>query len=208
MKKMEILKRVTASKVVAVVRANSSEEAILISEACIKGGIEAIEVTFTVDYAHEVIKALKQKFKNQLMIGAGTVLDSETARIAILNGADFIVSPAFDLESAKLCNRYQIPYMPGCMTITEMVRAMEAGCDIIKVFPGNAFGPSFIKAVKGPLPQINLMPTGGVSLANCKEWLNNGCVAVGVGGELTAPAKTKEYDKIAEIARQFVEACK
>ena len=208
MKKMEILKRVTASKVVAVVRANSSEEAILISEACIKGGIEAIEVTFTVDYAHEVIKALKQKFKNQLMIGAGIVLDSETARVAILNGADFIVSPAFDLESAKLCNRYQIPYMPGCMTITEMVRAMEAGCDIIKVFPGNAFGPSFIKAVKGPLPQINLMPTGGVSLANCKEWLNNGCVAVGVGGELTAPAKTKEYDKIAEIARQFVEACK
>ena len=98
--------------------------------------------------------------------------------------------------------------MPGCMTITEMVRAMEAGCDIIKVFPGNAFGPSFIKAVKGPLPQINLMPTGGVSLANCKEWLNNGCVAVGVGGELTAPAKTKEYDKIAVIAKQFVDACK
>ena len=208
MKKIEILKRVTESKVVAVVRANSSEEAILISEACIKGGIKAIEVTFTVDYAHEVIKALKQKFKNELMIGAGTVLDSETARVAILNGADFIVSPAFDLESAKLCNRYQIPYMPGCMTITEMVRAMEAGCDIIKVFPGNAFGPSFIKAVKGPLPQINLMPTGGVSLANCKEWLNNGCVAVGVGGELTAPAKTKEYDKIAVIAKQFVDACK
>lgn len=208
MKKIEILKRVTESKVVAVVRANSSEEAILISEACIKGGIQAIEVTFTVDYAHEVIKALKQKFKNELMIGAGTVLDSETARVAILNGADFIVSPAFDLESAKLCNRYQIPYMPGCMTITEMVRAMEAGCDIIKVFPGNAFGPSFIKAVKGPLPQINLMPTGGVSLANAKEWLNNGCVAVGVGGELTAPAKTKEYDKIAEIAKQFVDACK
>ena len=165
MKKMEILKRVTASKVVAVVRANSSEEAILISEACIKGGIEAIEVTFTVDYAHEVIKALKQKFKNQLMIGAGTVLDSETARVAILNGADFIVSPAFDLESAKLCNRYQIPYMPGCMTITEMVRAMEAGCDIIKVFPGNAFGPSFIKAVKGPLPQINLIISHPASIA-------------------------------------------
>lgn len=208
MKKIDILKRVTESKVVAVVRASSSEEAILISEACIKGGIQAIEVTFTVDYAHEVIKALKQKFKDTLMIGAGTVLDSETARVAILNGADFIVSPAFDLESAKLCNRYQIPYMPGCMTITEMVRAMEAGCDIIKVFPGNAFGPSFIKAIKGPLPQINLMPTGGVSLANCKEWLNNGCVAVGVGGELTAPAKTKEYDKIAVIAKQFVEACK
>lgn len=208
MKKIDILKRVTESKVVAVVRASSSEEAILISEACIKGGIQAIEVTFTVDYAHEVIKALKQKFKDTLMIGAGTVLDSETARVAILNGADFIVSPAFDLESAKLCNRYQIPYMPGCMTITEMVRAMEAGCDIIKVFPGNAFGPSFIKAIKGPLPQINLMPTGGVSLANCKEWLNNGCVAVGVGGELTAPAKTKEYDKIAVIAKQFVDACK
>lgn len=208
MKKIEILKKITDGKVVAVVRAKNPEEAIKISEACIKGGIVAIEVTFTVDYAQDVIRALKDKFKGQLLIGAGTVLDSETARVAILNGADFIVSPAFDLDSAKLCNRYQIPYMPGCMTITEMVKAMEAGCDVIKVFPGSAFGPSFIKAIKGPLPQINVMPTGGVSLANAKEWLNNGCVAVGVGGELTAPAKTGDFDKITEIAKQFMEACK
>lgn len=208
MKKIDILKKITDGKVVAVVRAKNPEEAIKISEACIKGGIVAIEVTFTVDYAQDVIRALKDKFKGQLLIGAGTVLDSETARVAILNGADFIVSPAFDLDSAKLCNRYQIPYMPGCMTITEMVKAMEAGCDVIKVFPGSAFGPSFIKAIKGPLPQINVMPTGGVSLANAKEWLNNGCVAVGVGGELTAPAKTGDFDKITEIAKQFMEACK
>ena len=205
MKKFEIVNKVIEGKVVAVVRANSPEEAIKISEACIDGGIVAIEVTFTVDYAQDVIRALKEKFAGKLLIGAGTVLDSETARVAILNGADFIVSPAFDEASAKLCNRYQIPYMPGCMTITEMVRAMECGCDVIKVFPGNAFGPSFIKAIKGPLPQINVMPTGGVNLNNVQEWLKNGCVAVGVGGDLTAPAKKGDYAGVTELAKQFME---
>ena len=132
MKKQAILSKLVESGVVAVVRASSAEEAVKISEACIEGGINAIEVTFTVDYAHDVIKELKKQVKGKLLIGAGTVLDSETARIAILNGADFVVSPGFDLESAKLCNRYQVPYLPGCVTITEMVRAMEAGVDITK----------------------------------------------------------------------------
>ena len=134
------------------------------------------------------------------MVGAGTVLDSETARVAILAGAKYIVSPAFDLETAKLCNRYQVPYMPGCMTLTEIITAMEAGADIIKVFPGSAFGPSFIKAIKGPLPQAVLMPTGGVSLDNVDQWIKNGCVAVGVGGNLTKGTS----EEMTNTAKAFV----
>ena len=142
-KKIDILERIVDIGVVAVIRANSTKEAIKISESCIEGGIPAIEVTFTVNDADKVIRELKDKFPNdKLIVGAGTVLDSETARVAILNGAEYIVSPSFDLETAKLCNRYQIPYMAGCMTITEIIRAMEAGVDIIKLFPGSAYGPS------------------------------------------------------------------
>ncbi|MDO9630093.1 MAG: bifunctional 2-keto-4-hydroxyglutarate aldolase/2-keto-3-deoxy-6-phosphogluconate aldolase [Acholeplasmataceae bacterium] len=207
MLKTDILKKITDVGVVAVVRAETSLEAIEISKACIKGGLSAVEVTFTVPNAASVIESLAKAFKpSELIIGAGTVLDSETARIAILAGAQYIVSPAFHLETAKLCNRYQIPYMPGCLTITEMIVAMEAGCDVIKLFPGSAFGPSYVKAIKGPLPQINIMPTGGVSLDNLKDWVNAGVVAVGVGSELTGPAKTKDYEGVTRLAKQFVEA--
>ena len=149
----------------------------------------------------QVIKALKEEFTpDQLVIGAGTVLDAATARIAILAGAEFIVSPAFDEETAKLCNLYQVPYMPGCMTITEMTKAMQYGSDIIKLFPGSAFGPSFVKAVKAPLPQANIMPTGGVSLDNIEEWFKNGVVAVGAGGKL-ASGSTED---IIATAKAFV----
>ncbi|HSR04813.1 MAG TPA: bifunctional 2-keto-4-hydroxyglutarate aldolase/2-keto-3-deoxy-6-phosphogluconate aldolase [Proteiniclasticum sp.] len=203
--KIETLTRIMEAGIVAVVRADSEEQAEKISKACIEGGVPAIEVTFTVPGAQNVITSLKSKFKKEeLIVGAGTVLDSETARIAILAGAEYIVSPGFNLETAKLCNRYQIPYMAGCMTLTEIIIAMEAGVDVVKVFPGNAFGPGFIKAIKGPLPQSVLMPTGGVSLDNVGEWIRNGCVAVGVGGDLTGPAKTGDYAKITEIAKEFV----
>ncbi len=203
--RMRTLQKIHETGVVAVVRAENAEQAEKISRACIDGGISAIEVTFTVPGADKVIASLKETFtEEELVLGAGTVLDSETARIAILAGAQYIVSPCFDLETAKLCNRYQIPYMPGCMTITEVVQAMEAGADIIKVFPGNAFGPDFIKAIKGPLPQATLMPTGGVSLDNVDQWIKNGCVAVGVGGDLTAGAKTGNYALITETAKSFV----
>ncbi|PKK87935.1 MAG: bifunctional 2-keto-4-hydroxyglutarate aldolase/2-keto-3-deoxy-6-phosphogluconate aldolase [Tenericutes bacterium HGW-Tenericutes-7] len=195
--------------VVAVIRAETKEEAINISKACIEGGLPAVEVTFTVPYADEVIKALAKSFKSEeLIIGAGTVLDQETARIAILAGATYIVSPGFNLETAKLCNRYQIPYMPGCLTITEMITAMEAGVDIIKLFPGSAFGPSYVKAIKGPLPQANIMPTGGVSLDNIKTWIENGVVAVGVGSELTGPAKKGDYEGVKSLANAFVKEVK
>jgi 2-dehydro-3-deoxyphosphogluconate aldolase/(4S)-4-hydroxy-2-oxoglutarate aldolase len=209
MRKIEVLKRIEESGIVAVVRAESEEAAEKISAACIKGGISAIEVTFTVDGAENVIRSLRKKFsREELLVGAGTVLDSETARVAILSGAEFIVGPAFNPEVAVLCNRYAIPYMPGCMSIKEMITAMEAGADILKVFPGSAFGPGFIKAVKGPLPHANLMPTGGVSLNNVGEWIKNGCVAVGVGGELTAPAKSGDYEKITALAREFLQKIK
>ncbi|WP_449539044.1 bifunctional 4-hydroxy-2-oxoglutarate aldolase/2-dehydro-3-deoxy-phosphogluconate aldolase [Ferdinandcohnia sp. Marseille-Q9671] len=205
MKKLNVLSKIAECGVVAVVRADSKEEAVKISQSCVEGGILGIEVTFTIDGADEVIKELASIYKNSdVVIGAGTVLDVTTARIAILAGAEYIVSPSFDEETAKLCNLYQIPYMPGCMTITEMKRALEAGADIIKLFPGNAFGPDFVKAVKAPLPQVNIMPTGGVSLDNIDQWIKNGCVAVGVGGNLVAPAKTGEYEKITEYAAQYV----
>jgi 2-dehydro-3-deoxyphosphogluconate aldolase/(4S)-4-hydroxy-2-oxoglutarate aldolase len=207
MYKFEVIKRITEVGVVAVVRAETKEDAIRIAQACIDGGLPAIEVTFTVPHADEVIKTLSQTFSDdQLLIGAGTVLDAETARIAILNGAKYIVSPAFDEKTALLCNRYQIPYMPGCMTITEMIKALEFGSDIIKLFPGSAFGPSYVKAVKGPLPQVNIMPTGGVSLENIHEWVKNGVVAVGVGGELTGPAKKGDFAGVQKNAEAFVKA--
>ncbi len=206
MRKLEVLKRIVETGITAVVRAKDETEAEKISAACIAGGISSIEITFTVDGAENVISSLRKKFsREELIVGAGTVLDAETARIAILRGAEFIVSPAFNPEVAALCNRYQVPYIPVCMTIKEMIAAMEAGADILKVFPGSALGPSFIKAVKGPLPQANLMPTGGVSLENVDQWIKSGCVAVGVGGQLTAPAKTGDYEKITELARRFIE---
>lgn len=202
MKKFETLKRIADVGIVAVVRAESIDEAMRISKACVAGGVPAIEVTYTVPGATEVIKALKEQIPaDQLIVGAGTVLDSETARIAILAGAEYIVSPGFDLETAKLCNRYQIPYMPGCMTITEMMRAMEAGADIVKLFPGSAFGPDFVKAVKAPLPQANIMPTGGVSIENVDQWIKNGVIAVGAGGKLA----TGSSEDITATAKAFVE---
>ncbi|KQL41793.1 ketohydroxyglutarate aldolase [Bacillus sp. FJAT-25509] len=207
MKKLEIITKLTDCGVVAVVRADSKEEAIQISEACVKGGINGIEVTFTINEAEMIIKELTSCFaeNTEVVIGAGTVLDAATARIAILAGAKFIVSPCFDKETAKLCNLYQIPYLPGCMTITEMKLALEYGADVIKLFPGNAFGPDFIKAVKAPLPQVNIMPTGGVSLENADQWIKNGCVAIGVGGNLITPAKTGKYEKITEYASKYVQ---
>ena len=204
--KLKTLEKIMDCGLVAVVRAESSEQAFKIADACIAGGVAAIEITYTVPGATEVIRDLTKKYTSgEIIIGAGTVLDPETARIAILAGAQYIVSPSFNVETVRLCNRYQIPVMPGCMTLREVVEAMEAGADIIKVFPGETFGPSFIKAIKGPLPQAPLMPTGGVGLDNVDEWIKAGCVAVGVGGNLTGGAKKGDYESITTIAKQFIE---
>lgn len=209
MNKKDVLQRIKDVGVVAVIRANTADEAEKISKAVLAGGIPAIELTFTVPGALSVLEALNKTFKpEELILGAGTVLDAVTARLAILAGATYIVSPGFDHETAEICNLYGVPYMPGCLTITEMLNAQKAGAQIVKLFPGSAFGPSYVKAVRGPLPDIQIMPTGGVSLANVKEWIKNGVVAVGVGGELTAPAKTGDYEGVTKNAVAFVEAVK
>ena len=209
MEKEQVITKLTETGLVAVVRANNADEAIRISDACLEGGCNAIELTFTVPGAHKVIEALAAKYPNgEMLLGAGTVLDSETARIAILSGANYVVSPAFNAEAAKLCNRYRMPYIPGCMTITEVLTAMEAGADIIKIFPADLFGPKIIKDIKGPLPQAKLMPTGGVDVSNVDQWIKAGAAAVGAGSSLTAGAKTGDYKKITETAKEFIEKIK
>ena len=192
--------------VVAVIRGNTPDEAVQISEACIAGGVTAIEVAFTTPRAHEAILTLSEKYKDnaQVVIGAGTVLDAETARMAILNGAAFVVSPAFDEATIKLCNRYRVACMPGTTTIQGVIQALELGADIVKVFPGEVMGSKFIKAVKGPLPQAQMMPTGGVSIDNVAEWFKAGAVAVGAGGALTGGGKS--LTEITETAKKIVVA--
>src|ERR1700683_1872998 len=208
MSKIEVLHKIVTSGVVAVIRAENPEQAARIADACAVGGIPALEITFTVPGAAGVIEHLAKKCSPEILLGAGTVLDPETARTAILAGAQFVVSPALNPETARLCNRYQVPYMPGAGTIGEVVAAMEWGADIVKVFPGEILGPAFVRAVKGPLPQASLMPTGDVSVENVADWINAGSVAVGVGGNLTAGAKTGDFASITQLARQFVEKIK
>jgi len=204
--KLKVLSRIVESGLVAVVRAETAEMAARIAEACAEGDVAAIEITFTVPGAAAVIECLaKADVSRGILVGAGTVLDPETARLAILAGAQYVVSPAFDAATARLCNRYQVPYMPGAATIREVVDGMEAGADIVKVFPGEVLGPAFVKAVRGPLPQASLMPTGGVTLDNVEEWIRAGCVAVGVGGDLTRGAREGDYGSITSLARQFAE---
>lgn len=209
MDKEQILSKLTENGLVAVVRANTAEDAIKITDACLAGGCNSIELTFTVPGADKVIAELAKRYKGgEMLLGAGTVLDAETARLAVSAGANYIVSPGFNLETAKFCNRYRVPYMAGCMTITEVLTAMEAGVDIVKIFPADLFGPKIIKDIKGPLPYAKLMPTGGVDVSNVKEWIKAGAVAVGAGSSLTAGAKTGDYDKITETAKQFIAAIK
>jgi len=201
--KIEVLGKIVASGLVAVIRADSHDQGERIATACAEGGVGALEITYTVPGCTQVIEHLAKKFSNHILVGAGTVLDSETARIAILAGAQFVVSPSLNRETARLCNRYQIPYMPGAATVGEVIEAMECGADIVKVFPGELLGPAFVKAVKGPLPQASLMPTGGVTLDNAADWIRAGSVAVGAGSNLTSGAKTGNYAAITQLAREF-----
>ena len=200
MEKEEIISKLKKEKVVAVVRTEIKEQSGKIVDSIIKGGINFIEITMTVPGAVDIIK--------EIIIGAGTVLDPETARMAMLAGAKYIVSPCLNQDTVKLCNRYRVPIIPGIMTVKEAVEALELGVDILKVFPGNAFGPSIIKTFKGPLPQANFMPTGGVTLENAHEWIKNGAVAIGTGSNLTEEAKRGDYESITKMARNFINAVK
>lgn len=208
MRKREILRKIEERGLVAVVRADNADPAKRITEAAMKGGVAAMEITYTVPGATEVIKELCTEFGDDLIVGAGTVLDPETARIAILAGAQYVVSPYLEENTARLCNRYQIPYMPGVMTVKDVVRGLECGAEVLKVFPGELMGPKVIKAIKGPIPQANLMPTGGVSVDNVADWIRAGAVAVGAGGSLIGKPDVDGYDKITETAKQFIDQIK
>ena len=208
MEKEKVLAKIKEQGIVAVVRGKDEADGVKIAEACIAGGVKIIELAFTTPRAHECIKALADKYKDDkdVIIGAGTVLDAITARIAILEGAQFIVSPAFDLDTIKLCNKYRVASMPGTSTLAGVLEALEAGADVIKIFPGEIMGVKMIKAVHGPIPQAQMMPTGGVNLENVGEWLKAGCIAVGTGGSLTAPAKKGDYAGVTKNAEAFVMA--
>lgn len=201
MNKEQVISKIKENGLVAVVRAENTEKAIQITEACIEGGVASIELTFTVPFAHKVIEELAKRYtKGEIILGAGTVLDPETARIAVLSGSEYVVSPYLNIETVKLCNRYSVPVMPGVMTIKEAVEAMEAGADILKLFPGELFGPKFIKAIKGPLPYAQIMPTGGVDVNNAAEWIKAGAVALGAGSSLIGG----DYEKIVATAKEFI----
>ncbi len=203
--KLEILRRITDAGLVAVVRAETAEAARRTADAVLEGGCPAVEMTFTVPGAHRVIEEMAKAYgPSELILGAGTVLDPETARIAILSGASYVVSPSLNAETVRLCNRYQVPVMPGAMTVREVIEAMEVGADIVKLFPGEAFGPGAIKAIRGPLPQAPLMPTGGVDLLNVAEWIRAGAVAVGAGSSLTGAARSGDYAAVTRTARDFI----
>lgn len=206
MDKIEAVQKIKEIGVVAVIRGNSAEEAVTMADACIKGGVTAIELAFTTPKAHKVIEILADTYKDNpdVIIGAGTCLDAITARIAILSGAQFVVSPALDVETIKLCNRYRIAVMPGTTTLNGVLEALEYGADVVKIFPGEILGMKAIKAIHGPIPQALLMPTGGVNAENAGEWIKAGCIAVGAGGALTGGGKTPE--EITEQAKKFIAA--
>jgi 2-dehydro-3-deoxyphosphogluconate aldolase/(4S)-4-hydroxy-2-oxoglutarate aldolase len=199
--------RIIDTGVVAVLRAPSGEILADVAEALLAGGVEAIEVTFTVPGAHRVIEEVADRLGDKILLGAGTVLDSETARVALLAGAEFLVAPTVNLDVIRLCHRYDKVVMPGALTPTEVLAAWEAGADIVKVFPSDLGGPNYLKALRGPLPQIRLMPTGGVNLQTAADFLKAGACALGIGGSLVESAAVagRDMQRIESLARQYVE---
>jgi 2-dehydro-3-deoxyphosphogluconate aldolase / (4S)-4-hydroxy-2-oxoglutarate aldolase len=207
MQKQTSLSRVHSTGIVAVIRAASGELLADVAEALLAGGVEVMEVTFTVPRAHQVLERVTERLGDRILLGAGTVLDPETARIALLSGAEFIVSPTVNVEVIKLCRRYDKLVMPGALTPTEVLTAWEAGADIVKIFPSDLTGPAYLKALAGPLPQIRMMPTGGVNLQTAADFLRAGAFALGIGGSLVDPRAVAAGDlkKIESLAAEYVE---
>ena len=208
--KEQVLSRMKEECLVAVIRAKNREQGEKVVEAVIEGGIHFIEITMTMDEGNpiEFLAAMSEKYRkdDRIVIGAGTVLDPETARAVILAGANYVVSPGLNLDTIRLCNRYRVPMLPGVMTPTEAITALEAGCDVIKLFPGNILGPAAISSFRGPLPQGNFMPSGGVDVDNVDKWLKAGAYAVGTGSSLTKGAKTGDFAAVTAKAKEFVAA--
>lgn len=206
MSRNQIVQALEVNGVVAVIRLQEPEKLRAVVDALAEGGVRALEVTMTVPRAIEMIGQLAPALPEGFLLGAGTVLDAETARLAILAGARFVVGPVFRPEVIAMCHRYDVAMMPGCFTPTEILAAWEAGADIVKVFPATALGPGFLKDVRGPLPQVKLMPTGGVTLDNAGEWIKAGAVAVGVGTALldSKAIASGVYDVITANAKRIV----
>jgi 2-dehydro-3-deoxyphosphogluconate aldolase/(4S)-4-hydroxy-2-oxoglutarate aldolase len=206
----ENLQRVLDTGIVAILRAPSNEQLTAAARALFDGGIDVIEVTFTVPGALEILAAVKKELGSRILLGAGTVLDPETARAALFAGAEFVVSPSLNPDVIRLCKRYDKLVMPGAFTPTEILAAWEAGADLVKVFPSDAVGPSYLKALKGPFPQIRLMPTGGVNLQTLPEFIKAGACAVGIGSSLVEPQAIRDgnLDRIRDLAGQYLQVLK
>jgi len=206
MSRLEALHQILDRRIVAIIRAPDGEQLLDVSRALVSGGVDVVEVTFTVPGVLKVLEQIKAALGDQILLGAGTVLDTETARAAILAGAEYIVTPTVNVDVIKMCRRYGVPCLAGAFTPTEVLTAWEAGAEIIKIFPGELGGPNYLKALKGPLPQIRMMPTGGVNLDSLSDFMKAGACAVGLGSSLvekTALA-TRDLHRIQSLAATYV----
>lgn len=201
----ESMERILKTGLVAIMRANSPDQLLGAATAVLAGGVDAIEVTMTTPGALDVIRQATSQFGREVLFGVGSVLDAETARVAILAGAQFVVCPTFKPETLEMCKRYSIPVVPGAYTPTEILTAWEAGANAVKVFPASVSGPAYIKAIKGPLPQISLSAVGGVTVENTADFFRAGVDFVGVGGELVNQKllDAGDFTEITERARNF-----
>src|SRR5438270_3965755 len=199
------LRRVLDAGVVAVVRAPDGARLVDVIRALADGGVTVAEVTFTVPDVLDVLRKASRELGDRVLLGAGTVLDAETARAALLAGAEFLVAPTLNFDVIRLCRRYDKLVMPGAFTPTEILTAWEAGADIVKVFPADVLGPAFFKAVLAPLPQVRLMPTGGVDLSTAADFLRAGACCLGVGGQLVDPkaVAARDFDRVRDLARRY-----
>ena len=206
MSKESHLRQILECGIVAVVRSPDSEQLVEVVRALADGGVTVVEITMTVPDALSVLRQVRQTLGERVLLGAGTILDAETARAALLAGAEYLVAPTLNLEVIRLCQRYSKLAMPGAFTPTEILTAWEAGADIVKVFPAEVVGPAFFKAMRGPLPQIRLMPTGGVDLNTAADFLKAGACCLGLGSQLVEPRAVAERDfnRIRDLARQYV----
>jgi 2-dehydro-3-deoxyphosphogluconate aldolase/(4S)-4-hydroxy-2-oxoglutarate aldolase len=205
--RQEVLAEIESVGVVAVIRADSGDQLVDISRALLGGGVTAVEITMTTPNAIEAIAQADRELGDRAVVGVGTVLDAETARAAILAGAQFVVSPALDTRVIEMAHRYDRPVFPGALTPTEVVAAWSAGADVVKVFPANHFGPRYFKDLRGPLPQVRLTPTGGVDLDTAADWIEAGAVALGVGSALVKKEFIRErnWSGLTDLAARYVE---
>jgi 2-dehydro-3-deoxyphosphogluconate aldolase / (4S)-4-hydroxy-2-oxoglutarate aldolase len=206
--RLQVLREVENTGVVAVIRMKEADKLRAVIDALLEGGVRALELTMTVPGAIGLIEETAKTLPGEFQLGAGTVLDTETARQVILAGAKYIVAPTLNLDVIKMCHRYDVAVMPGCFTPTEILTAWEAGADVIKVFPATALGPSYFKDVRAPLPQVRLMPTGGVTMENAGEWIKAGAVAIGVGSALvdTKAIASGNFAQITKNAKSLIDS--